>query len=212
MTMISRRGILATLLAVALGVASGTNAGAAKADDFSGEAQSFIVDLGDRVIEELTPKGLKRAERETRFRSILNDHFAVDAIGQWVLGRYWRKANKAQREQYLELFENLIIATYVNRFENYKGQTFSVQKAVMKGGKDAIVSSRINQTDGSPPVKVDWRVKRTKSGSYKIVDVIVEGISMGQTQRSEFASVIRENGGSIDAFLDRLRERVENAA
>ncbi len=209
-TKAGRRTVFAMLFAVAAGTFP--DVGAARADDFNAGAHQFIVSLSNRVVEELTPQNIDRTEREKRFRNILADHFAIKEIGRWVLGRYWRKANEKQRNEYLELFENLIIATYVNRFENYRGETFSVGKAVIKGKSDAIVYSFVNQIDGSQPLKVDWRVKRKNSGAFKIVDVIVEGISMGQTQRSEFASVIRENGGNIDAFLVRLRERLENAA
>ena len=208
-----RRGFMAGLVALALAFTAAQPLEAARADDFSADAETCIGDLGDRVIKELTGKDLDREERARRTRTILNEHFAVKAIGQWVLGRYWRKADKAQQEEYLKLFEDLIVVTYVNRFENYKGETFAVNSAAMKGGKDAIVQTNIVQPDGSPPIKVDWRVRlRKRDGKFLIVDVFVEGVSMSQTQRSEFASVIRQNGGAIDAFLKELRQRVKKAA
>ena len=57
---------------------------------------------------------------------------------------------------------------------------------------------------GSPPLRVIWRL-RARDGGYRIADLMVEGISMGQTQRSEFASVIRLNGGTVEALLEKLR-------
>lgn len=203
---------------VVLGLLAGAGAclampGWATAADFSTGAKTFISSLADRVIGELTPKGLDRAEREKRFRSILNEHFAVSAIGQWVLGPYWKKATEAEQKEYLALFEDLIIATYVNRFETYKGETLGVTDTQMRGEDDALVFSQINQMDGNPPLKVDWRVRQRRSdGAFKIVDVIVEGVSMSQTQRSEFASVIRQHGGEIAGFLKEMRERVKKAA
>ena len=44
--------------------------------------------------------------------------------------------------------------------------------------------------------------------TYKIIDVMVEGVSMGQTQRSEFSSVIRQHGGKVEGLLAELRKRV----
>ncbi|MEO5338271.1 MAG: ABC transporter substrate-binding protein [Magnetospirillum sp. WYHS-4] len=206
----SKRMFLAGAFALAL--AAGMPAWAT-AGDFSTGAKSFLQSLGDRVIEELTPKNIDRAERERRFRSILKEHFAVEAIGQWVLGASWRKANDAEKQEYLALFEDLVIATYVNRFENYKGETLSVVDSQMKGEDDALVYSHISLQEGNPPLKVDWRVRQRKSdGKFKIVDVIVEGISMSQTQRSEFASVIHKHGGEIAPFLRELRDRVKKAA
>ena len=57
-------------------------------------------------------------------------------------------------------------------------------------------------------MKVAWRV-RGKNGTYKIVDIMVEGISMVVTQKSEFASFIRKNGGSIGSLLAELRKRIQ---
>jgi phospholipid transport system substrate-binding protein len=69
----------------------------------------------------------------------------------------------------------------------------------------------LNRTDGLQPLKVNWRV-RARGENFKIIDIIVEGISMGQTQRSEFASVIRQNGGDIENLLSLLRKRLRNDA
>lgn len=206
----SKRTFLAgaSALAVALAVP-----GTLLAADFSGGARTFLESLADRVIRELTPKDIDRAERERRFRSILKEHFAVEAIGQWVLGASWRRTTEAERKEYLVLFEDLIVATYVNRFENYKGQQLKVTDSQMKGDDDALIYTQIDMQDGTDPLKVDWRVRQRRSdGAFKIVDVIVEGISMSQTQRSEFASVIHKHGGEIAPFLDELRERVKKAA
>ena len=61
-------------------------------------------------------------------------------------------------------------------------------------------------TDPTTPVRVDWRVA-SRGDIYKITDVSVEGISMANTQRDEFASVIRKNSGKISALLEILRKK-----
>ena len=94
---------------------------------------------------------------------------------------------------------------YVNRFEKYSGETLTVTKTVVKKAGDVIVFTQISRSEGVKPINVDWRV-RTDKGEYKIVDVIVEGISMGQTQRSEFASVIRQTGGKVKGLIEKLRK------
>ncbi len=185
----------------------------AVASDFSTDARSLITSLGNKMIDELTGQGLTRAEREDRFRVILHDHFAVGAIGRWVLGRHWRKATDAERAEYLPLFEDLVIASYVNRFEKYTNQTLTVNEARMGGSEDVIVFSQLNKANGRLPLKVAWRVWRVKpTGELKVIDIIVEGVSMIQTQRSEFSSAIRESGGEIRAFLDKLRRQIKKAA
>ncbi len=197
--MIIRREFLACCLVVLL-VMPG-----ARAESLDDGAGNFITSLADKAIAALTEEGISRDQRVARFRALLNENFAVKYIGRWVLGRYWRKATYAERSEYLKLFENLTVTTYVDRFERYSGETLTVTKTVVKKAGDAIVYSQISRLEGVKPINVGWRV-RAKEGDYKIVDVIVEGVSMGQTQRSEFASVIRRNGGNVKDLIAELRK------
>lgn len=207
--MIRRRDFLTFFLAVPFfGAAAASRA---KASGYDKGAEKFISSMAAKALAALTDLKVSRRERAQRFRSLLNDYFAVKAIGRWVLGRHWRRATKAERKEYLCLFENLLVATYLDRFTRYSGETLAVSNSVVYGKKDIMVFSQILSPGGEPPLKVEWRV-RAKGDSYKIVDVIVAGISMGQTQRSEFASVIRQKGGAVKGLLEELRKRVKPEA
>ena len=198
----SRRAVLAGLAVAVVAVASPLGA-----VDSGGEAKAFIENLSERAIAALTPPGISRDEREARARTLLTDSFAVPTIGQFVLGRYWRTASPEERTEYLRLFEELIVVTYVDRFSRYSGERLRVTNAVVdQESGDVMVYSEITRPAGAP-VQVGWRVRRVPP-SFKIVDVLVEGVSMGQTQRSDFASVIRNNGGALSALLDEMRRRV----
>ena len=197
--MIIRREILVCCLVVLMAVPG------ARAGTLAEGAGNFITSMAEQAIATLTEEGISREKRVARFRELLNENFAVKSIGRWALGRYWRKATLAERSEYLILFENLIVTSYVDRFEKYSGETLTVTKTVVKKAGDAIVYSQITRSQGIKPVNVNWRV-RAREGKFKIIDVIVEGISMGQTQRSEFASVIRQNGGKIQGLLEKLRK------
>ena len=178
-------------------------------DDFGKNAETFVQSLADEAIKSLAVEGLAQNERVERFKVLLHKHFDVKAIGRWVLGRYWRKASKEQRAEYMGLFENLIIATYVNQFTGLSGELLQVTEAIANDEKkDAIVRSEILRPKGQPPIKVDWRV-RAPNGEFKVVDVVVEGVSMSQTQRSEFGSVIKREGGDLDGLLAALRKKTE---
>ena len=202
-TVFGRRRFAVILLAL-LGVPLGT---AGLAGDNAQDAQAFITGLADQAIAALTPPGLSRGERETRARALLNENFAVPTIGQFVLGRYWRTATPEERKEYLALFEEMIVVTYVDRFSRYSGERLKVTRTVTDNDSgDTIVYSEISRPAGQP-IQVAWRVRKYAT-SFKIVDVSVEGVSMGQTQRSEFSSVIRNNGGSLTALLDEMRRRV----
>lgn len=182
---------------------------AAKADSVEQQAKTFINGLADDAINALTAPGKTEQQRSQHFRQLLNKSFAIKTIARWVLGRHWKKATKAEQVEYLQLFEEMLIVTYVHRFSSYSGETLKIIKTLATGKNDVIVYSSIARVNSQTPLHVDWRV-RSRKNSLKIVDVIVEGVSMGQTQRSEFASVIRQNGGKVAGLLAVLRKRVGN--
>ncbi|MHA1598258.1 MAG: MlaC/ttg2D family ABC transporter substrate-binding protein [Alphaproteobacteria bacterium] len=128
-----------------------------------------------------------------------------------MLGRYWKKASKQEQTEYMNLFEDLLVVTYVDRFSKYSGENLKVKKSTASGAKDIVVFSEIVRLNNAAPLNVDWRVRARDEG-FKIIDVMVEGVSMGQTQRSEFASVIRQNGGKVEGLLVELRKRVSKDA
>lgn len=168
-------------------------------------AKNFIASMGDRGINFLGNESMTQQAKTAEFRRLLNDSFDMNTIARFSLGTYWRTATPAQQQEYLKLFNNMIVKVYSKRFSDYKGQKFEVRSARAAEGKDSVVTSFIVPSDG-PQVQVDWRV-RNKGGSYKVVDIIVEGVSMSQTQRADFSSVIQRGGGKIDALLQHLRQQ-----
>ncbi|MCC7275171.1 MAG: ABC transporter substrate-binding protein [Alphaproteobacteria bacterium] len=164
--------------------------------------RALIETLGDKAIKSLTGN-VPRAEREQRFQTLLRDGFDVEAIGRFTLGRYWRQATPEQQAEYLKLFERFIVQAYAARFAEYTGEQFRVT-GERPDGDVVLVQSEIFKA-GAPPTKVEWRVAH--NSAPKIVDVVVEGVSMAVTQRSEFAAVIQRSGGSVDGLLAALRSK-----
>ena len=179
----------------------------APAQDLAKEAGTFVQALGDQAIKIITDKGLNAADREKKFHAIFVESFDVPAIGRFVLGRYWRTASDAQKSEFLKLFEDMIVKTYNNRFTEYKGEQFVVTGS-RADGDSAMVTTNVTRPGSGQPVKVDWRVLKPQ-GQLKIVDVVIEGVSMSVTQQQEFGSVIQRNGGQIDSLLASMRERIQ---
>lgn len=168
-------------------------------------ASEFVATLGDNAIRMLIEEGVDDGERIASFRELLLDGFDLPLISRFALGVHWRRASAEQRAEYTELFEKFLVQSYAARLGQYGGESLRVKAARNGGEKDTIVSTEIIQK-GRPPVKVDWRV-RNGGDRYKVVDVIVEGVSMVITQRDEFSSVIRRSGGNVEGLLAKLRKR-----
>lgn len=179
------------------------------ADD-AADAQTFVRNLADKAISQLTSPTLSQGERESAFRTLLGEHFDVPAIGRSALGRYWRVATPDEQSEYMALFEDLIVATYAQRFRDYGGENLDILGANKPAGNEdgaVLVQSQITR-NVAKPIRLDWRVAQAGSDP-KIVDVVIEGVSMMQTQRSEFSSVIVRNGNKVAGLIGELRTKTK---
>ena len=200
MNRLSRRVFLAG--AVAIGLASRASSSSAATTD---DARKFINNLGDDAISSLTGSTLSESERETRFRGLLESHFDLSSISKFVLARYWKVATDQERAEFQKLFESLIVQSYAKTFAQYAGEKFQVNGARANDDGSVIVNSAINRPNGDV-IRLDWRVE-DQSG-LKITDLVVEGVSMRTTHRSDIASVVQSNGGKISGLLEALRQKV----
>lgn len=194
-------GVLAALAGLLVLCAVARPGAAQTADD----PAHFVRDFGERAVAMLADPTLAPDQRRDAFRRMLVADFDIEATGRFVLGRAWRGASEAQRAEYLALFEGLIVATYASRLESYGGESLAVDGLRSRDDKRAVVATRILRAEGAP-IQVDWRLRRL-GPSWRIVDVVVEGVSMAITQRSEFKSALRASGGKIEGLLAKLREK-----
>ena len=169
------------------------------------DAGSFVSNLGKRAIRELTPKDISDAERVKRMRALLAETFDVKAISKFVLGIYWRRTTEDQRAEFLKLYKTVVSHSYAGLFKKYTGETFEVIRQVSVAGGGSIVYGRIKRMNG-PPVAIELQVVKY-SGTYKVVDIKIEGLSMPLTHRKEYSSVIRRNRGNVAGLLSVLRKK-----
>lgn len=179
--------------------------------DLSSGARAIVEEMSSTAVAQLTDPAIDRDTRKARMREMMNRYFHVEGIARWVLGRNWRKASPEEQSEYLALYEDLMIETYVDRFASYEGENLIIGEVDVRDDKDAIVTSEFHRPGADKPINVQWRIREVL-GEYKVIDVMIEGVSMGQTQRSEFASAIKGADGDIAEFLVSLRERVETAS
>ena len=184
--------------------------GTVQADQHLVRSSEFVRSLAQQAIDTLTEEGISNLVRRKRFRNICRESFAINGIAKFALGRYWRNTTENTKTEYLSLFEDVIVATWADKFSLYSGEKFEIQNALdasIRGRSErtAIVRS-IFYLDTRSQIRVDWRVSNYED-LYKVTDVTIQGISMSKTTRDEFYSVIRGNAGNINALLKLLREK-----
>jgi phospholipid transport system substrate-binding protein len=128
-----------------------------------------------------------------------------------AVGRAWAQATPEQRKKLVSEFRNMLVRTYSNAISAYEGQTLKVMPS--RGGKqdakdEATVRTQFTRAGGKPlPIEFQMR----KAGdAWKVYDIAVEGISLVLTYRSEFDSVVKQDG--IDGLIKRLTEKNSPAA
>jgi phospholipid transport system substrate-binding protein len=181
----------------------------ASANSEGPRAESFINTLSIKAIALVSDKVASSEFKRQGFAELLKQSFDMDWIGQFVLGRNWNFATPEQRTEYLRLFEEIIVYTYSKRFNDYSGHQVRVGGHQLGRRHYIFVKSRIFEpARAGSGINVTWRLL-PKAESFKIVDVVIEGVSMGITQRNEYNSVIQRNGGKIDALVEAMRENLE---
>jgi phospholipid transport system substrate-binding protein len=193
---------------IILSLLIGSTSLAASPNAIAADANVFMSELWTRAVEVLDKKA-PLTERLTRFRQLFHADFDGPGIARFVLGRYWRTASEQEQQEYMKLFEDYVIFVYGTRLSHFNGETFKVRGS-RTDESGTVVSTDIISPSGEPPIKVDWRLVADK-GAFKINDVIIEGISMMVTQRSEFASIIQRHGGQVGGLLALMREKTNTA-
>ncbi|MBI3507125.1 MAG: ABC transporter substrate-binding protein [Proteobacteria bacterium] len=199
-----RRIFLAALAAVVCAWAPSQAAAQANAVP---AASAFIDDLARRAIQGLTAKDIDNSDRAARFRALFTEMFDVATIGRFALGAPWRTASESDRTEYLKAFEDFIVATYATRFADYGGESIRTTGSRRGDDNEVFVTSEFVRAQGAP-IRVAWRL-RPNAGSWRIIDVIIEDVSMAITQRDDFSATIQRNGGKISALIDALRAKTQ---
>ena len=142
-----------------------------------------------------------------KLTALIEESIDFEWISRFVLGREYRKFTNEQKKEFTDLYRKFLIKTYGPKFNNYQAESYEIL-LVQEKKRYSIVKSKFKINDGSE-VNFAFRVKKGKDSSqFKIIDIIVETVSLIETQRSEFSSVIKEVG--IDNFLMAMKKKTNN--
>ena len=167
---------------------------------------SYVMNMTKNAIDTLTNQSISDQEKEDEFGKLFDKNFDVPSISRFVLGKYWKQASLDQKKKFIKAFRNYVVKTYSNRFSEYSGEQLKLINFKNESNpKIFLVHTGLERQD-APLIKVDWRIGKKKD-RFVILDIIIEGISLAVTQRSEFVSVIDQNEGNIDKLISLLKEK-----
>lgn len=171
----------------------------------SPEAEAFVMDVSNQVIEILNLKTAQ--EKEDEFRALLNNKANLKRIAAFTLGKYRRQLSPAELQEFQSLFETMITKVYANRLGSYEDQKIVVLGSEKKK-KDYLVETELRFNDGSDPIAIVWRLRQENDGRITLFDLRVLGIWMALEQRETFLSILKNNNEDFNVLLDNLRQQI----
>tara|TARA_B100000963_G_scaffold359494_1_gene386975 strand:- start:102 stop:695 length:594 start_codon:yes stop_codon:yes gene_type:complete len=168
------------------------------------QSKSFLENLGKQVVEKVSNINLSENERTINFRNLYLGAFDNYYISRFVLGRYWKRLDSDMRKQFIESFDNYIVATYAPKFKGWEG-TFKAVDSLYENNYYNVKMNLLNK-DG-PTLKLMWKIYLDKNKNFKILDVNIDGVSMLVTQRAEFLSVIKNNPKGVIGLIEAMNKK-----
>ncbi len=167
----------------------------------------FVDSLADTFIHKIFVKDKKESAKVDDFRNVFKDNCDIPFISKFVLGKAYKTASADERKAFQDAFTENVVLTWAGRFKEYAGQTIAVKGTrPAQSGQIYVDSTVISPNPNTKPIALIWRLKNN-DGYYKIADLIVEGVSMVMTYRSEYAAILQNNGGSVAALADSLKAK-----
>ena len=209
---VTRRQLFQGAATFATFVAASRTGNATRAAEKS--AELVVHRLVDHILQ-LIQHDRGSRQQESRLMAAIESQTDLSLLARMTMGRYWRQASSHQRQVFVDLFGRYLLRSFAGRLSRYAGtdlsaarKRFIILTSQPVGKKDVIVRSKVTPPSGVP-LKVDWRL-RHREGRPVIIDLVVEGVSLLITQRSEFGAVLERVG--IDGLIHELQERVEAQA
>jgi phospholipid transport system substrate-binding protein len=177
--------------------------------DESKEVRNFVNTLGNKIIAVASDNGLKVNQRRDRLTDIINEVVDTNWISKFVLGKHYRVATDSQKEKFRKLYHDFMVNTYGPKFNGYNGEKFTIT-SVINDNNYYTAKCIFYPKNGEPDINIDFRVRKNTTSNkpqFLIFDVVAEGVSLIETQRSEFGTVISKDG--LDNFMVDLQERIK---
>ena len=177
---------------------------------YSSNPSDFVAELVNEAITKLADKDLNKDEKSKFIEKIAQDNVDIVALGLYTLGELRKSSDEQIIIKYQEVFEKYFLKSLTSRLTDYSSGKFNVINFDKKSSNYTIVKSEITPNDGSPEIKIDWRVYTKNQDKPLIRDLIVEGLSLARTQKEEFASILNSNNNDINILISKLKEFANN--
>lgn len=171
------------------------------------KARQIVEKFQEELIDVMkNGKKLSYSGRYDKLKDPVNKSHDLRKIARIVVGKEWEKLTEPQQEQLVEVFNRLSIASYAHNFKDFDGEafTFDTEEETSLGG--VVIHTHLTIPDDKP-VKFDYMLKEN-DGSWRIINIIANGVSDLALKRSEYTSILQREG--FDALIAKINEKIDN--
>ena len=151
-------------------------------------------------------KALGYNGRYQRLAPLVASSYDFPFISKLVVGRYWSEFSPEQKEQFVNTFTKLSIATYANQFAGYGGEHFKTISAEESTRGRLLIKTVLIKSNGEE-VELDYMLHQ-KEGQWQIINVIAQGVSDLSLKRAQYTSYLKKNG--FDGLLQKINDKIKN--
>jgi len=177
---------------------------------YNSDPGKLIDELVNETINKLSDKNLNKDEKVKFIEKVALENVDINALGLYTLGELRKTSNKQNLVKYQKAFEKYFLKSLTSRLTDYSSSKFEILGIDKKSSNYTIVNTKVSPNDGSPEIKIDWRVYTKNPDKPLIRDLIVEGLSLARTQKEEFSSILSSNNNDINILINKLEEFVNN--
>ena len=177
---------------------------------YSSNPKDFVNELVNDAISKLSDKNLSKEQKSNFIEKVALENVDINALGLYTLGELRKSSSEIDISNYQKSFEKYFLKSLTSRLTDYSSSKFEILGDDKKSANYTIVKSKVTPNDGSPEIKIDWRVYTKNPEKPLIRDLIVEGLSLARTQKEEFSSILSSNNNDIKILISKLEEFVNN--
>jgi phospholipid transport system substrate-binding protein len=165
-------------------------------------AEAVVGSLSGELIG-LLQSGRSDAQLYAAFERLLAKYGDMPVVAASVLGPPWRAASPAEKQAFVAAFQSYLSRKYGKQFRDYQNADIVIDRA-RDGGKSGVLVETTVLRPGREGFKVEWQVSE-RGGSPKVVNLIIEGVSMLTTERAEVGAMLEADGGSLPKLIARMK-------
>ena len=164
--------------------------------------QQMIIEAQKHAIDTIK---LEPNKRSLKIELLIKKYINLDFMSKATTGSFWKKASEIQKEKYKAALLKQIVLTIEDHLNTLSTLSYHPTKSEKRGKKLIYVKGLIRDPNKrKSDVNILWKLAANKNGSFLILDLEIEGVSLVSSQKAEAVSILRKNRGNFDILLNKM--------